>query len=457
MKANNMRIKLLGITLSTILLSGCFAGPTDLSEPNKPKSWSAYESTDTQGTETENLRNWWQQFNDPALNELIELTLINSPDRNIAQARILEARGIRRTTRSALFPQLGASANTERSDLGFVGPDDFYDASFDASFELDIFGKNRKNASASTSQLRALEAQYHDTSLTLIAEVSRNYIDYRAFKKQIKIAEKNLDIQEKTANLIRSRHKVGEAPRLDVERADTLVNTTKSSIPEFRRLADNARLSLSVLTGYLPEEIKALLETQATIPNASLVPILTSPSNVLSVRPDIQAAQYNLSANTKLAESAWADLFPSFTLSGLFGESKGGFSPATTIWTVAAGTAVNLIDFGRIEGQIDAARAREKQAYETYRRAILYAVAEVETALIDYARIDEQRDSLQKAFENADRALKLSQQLYNEGEISFIDVLDAQRTVNTADSALINAEAAQSNSLVRLYKSLGVY
>lgn len=452
-----MRTKVVSLTLSTLLLSGCFAGPTDLSEPQRPESWSAYENVITADVETTNLQNWWQNFDDLALNELIALTLNDSPDRNIAQARILEARGIRRTTRSALFPQIGASGNFERSDQGFVGPDEFYDATFDASFELDVFGKNRNNARAATSQLKALEAQYHDTTLTLIAEVTRAYIDYRAFNKQMRIAKKNLDIQQKTAELIKSRHRVGEAPRLDVERAENLVNTTKSSIPEFRRLSDNARLSLSVLTGHLPQDIQPILEADADIPGANLQPVLTSPAEVLSVRPDIRAAQHNLRASTKLAEAAWADLFPSFTLSALFGEAEGGFSPATKIWTIAIGSAVNLIDFGRIEGQIDAARAREKQAYETYRRTILSAVTDVETALVDYMRINEQRDSLQKAFENADRALTLSQQLYNEGEISFIDVLDAQRTVNEADSALVTTEAAQSNSLVKIYKALGVY
>lgn len=452
-----MQLKYISLTLSTLLLSGCFAGPTDLAEPKRPQSWGAQENMISEDVKTEALSEWWLSFNDPSLNELIKLTLNNSPDRNIAQARILEARGIRRSTRALLFPQIGASANGERSDLGFVGPDNFYEAGFDASFELDIFGKNRNNASAATSQLKALEAQYHDITLTLIAEVSRNYIDHRAFEKQVKIAEKNLEIQQKTADLISSRYKAGESPRLDVERAENLVNTTKSSIPEFKRLSDNARLSLSVLTGYLPEDIKPILETQADIPGANLQTALSGPASVLSARPDIQAAQYNLAASTKSAQATWATLFPNLTLSAFFGESKSGFSPASTIWTFAAGTAVNLIDFGRIEGQIDAARAREKQAYETYRRTILSAVTDVETALVDYTRIDEQRDSLQKAFENAQSALTLSQQLYKEGEISFIDVLDAQRTLNEADSALITAEAAQSKSLIRLYKSLGTY
>ncbi len=450
-------MKYLSLSLATILLSGCFAGANDLSEPNRPQSWSSYNKTVIESVEPETLKNWWENFDDPALNKLVTLTLSDSPDRAIAEARILEARGIRRTTRSALFPQIGANGNIRREDPGFTGPDEFYDATFDASFELDIFGKNRNATRAANANIRSLEAAYHDASLTLIADVTRAYIDVRTFEKQVAIAQKNLEIQEKTAGLIRSQHRVGEAPKLDVERAENLVNTTKSSIPEFQRLADNARLSLSVLVGQLPEQITPILDEDAYIPGADLEPILLTPANVLNMRPDIRAARQNLIASTRRAESAWAELFPEFTLSGLFGESKGGFSPATKVWNVAIGGAVNLIDFGRVEGRIDAARAVERRAYETYRRTALEAVTEVETALVDYARINEQRESLKAAFDNADTALQLSQQLYREGEISFIDVLDAQRTLNTADSALVNAEAAQIQSLVRLYKSLGIY
>ena len=133
------------------------------------------------------------------------------------------------------------------------------------------------------------------------------------------------------------------------------------------------------------------------------------------------------------------------------------FASSTSIWSIAAGAAVSIQDFGRIEGRIDAARAREVEAYQLYRRTVLEAVTEVEMALNDTARIDERYISLNKAYQNADKALYLSETLYKEGEVSFLDVLDAQRTVNEAESELITAQAAQVESLVRLYKSLGVY
>ncbi len=445
------------ILSSTILLSGCFAGAQNFPELNSPKEWGSVQGQETSVVEVESLQGWWNKFDDPVLNSLVEFSLSDSPDRKIAEAKILEARGIRRTTRSSLFPKLDASATGGRQDNASSKVDDYYDAGFDASYEIDVFGKNRKNSSAANSRLEAVEAEYHDVGITLIADVVRSYINYRAFQKQSAVAKKNLVTQEKTLELIKQQREFGEAPQLDVERATTIVNTTKSSIPEFDRLADNARLQLSVLTGKFPGELLPLLSEVADIPGGAVDPVLMSPANVLAMRPDVRAASANLAANTSLAESVTAELFPTFTISGFFKVTESALIDSTSIWNTALGAAVSILDFGRIEGRIDAARAVEMQAYQSYRSAVLRAVTEVETALTDTAHINKQRVSLQKAYDSAERSFILSEELYREGEISFLDVLDAQRTVNEADSALITAEAAQSESLVRLYKSLGVY
>lgn len=444
---------------STLALSGCFAGAQNFPTVSLPQHWDSEVSKNSVPVvETQMLKNWWQKFDDPALNMLVDLSLKDSPDRLIAESRIVEARGLHRTARSSLFPQIGASSKGGRQDNGVAKVDDYYDASFDASYEIDIFGKNRKNVSAANAQIQDLEAQYHDMTLSLIAETARSYISYRGFQKQSAIAQKNLQLQEKTLELIRQQFKFGEAQSLDIERAKTLVNTTRASLPGFQRFADNARLQLSVLTGTLPEELSAQLADPADIPSGkSALPALMAPAQVLSVRPDIRAASANLAAKTSLAESVTAELFPTLTLSGLYGVSESVLINSTTVWSTALGAAVSLLDFGRIEGRIDASRAREAQAYQLYRKTVLAAVTEVETALTDTAHLNEQRISLQKAYNSAQRAFTLSESLYKEGEISFLDLLDAQRTVNEADSALVTSEAAQAESLVRLYKSLGVY
>ena len=443
-----------------MVLSGCFQGSLDLSEPEFPKLWTARDGETVKQVEVKELEKWWLGFNDPVLNKLVDLVLEQSPDRLTAEAKIKEARGLRHTAISALLPQIGASGSSGRQDTGLDSPgsvDSFYEAGFDASFEIDVFGRNRKNYTASDARLKSAEAAYHNVSLSLIAETIRTYIDYRSAQNQYRIATKNLKSQEKTLGLIQDLNKMGSAPRLDVERTENLVNTTRASLPEYKRLSENAKLRLSILTGALPETLAPILTPDAEIPGADIGPVLMAPAKALTLRPDIRAAAENLKENTALSESATAEFFPSFSLSGFYGISDGGLVTNANVWNVALGAAVSLLDFGRIEGRIDAARAREMQAYQQYRKTVLSAVTEVETALNDYAYINERRISLQKAFENADQALALSQSLYKEGEISFLDVLDAQRNANNAESAVVSARAAQAESLTRLYKSLGVY
>ena len=450
------------ILVSTMLtLSGCglVAEQYDLSF-DKLTSWRSDAAAPVEQVSASSLKDWWQKFEDPALDELVTQAMSSSPDRLIAEARIAEARGLRRSARGSLLPQIGASGSGGREDTGLYDnlyPDNFYDAGFDASFELDVFGKNRNNFSASDNQLRAAEEQYRDVTLSLIAEISRNYIEYRAAQHQLRIAQKNLATQEKTLTLIEDMFRLGAAPKLDVERANNLVNTTRASLPEFERQADNARLALTVLVGALPQDLEPVLAEAAEIPATNIAPVLIAPTEVLSRRPDVQAASYLLAANTDLTQAAAADIFPSFTLRGFYGVADNALASAINPWNIALGAAVSLLDFGRIEGRVDAAKAREKQSFEQYRKTVLSAVSEVETALTDYIHINGQHQSLEQAYDSASKAFDLSQNLYKEGEIAFLDVLDSQRTVNNAESAMITAKASEAVALTRLYKALGVY
>ncbi len=210
------------------------------------------------------------------------------------------------------------------------------------------------------------------------------------------------------------------------------------------------------MTGVIPSAISLVLNDRNNVPEFSSEPILLSPANVIANRPDVKFASLNLASKTKIAQSVTATLFPSLTLSGFYGIADNAFATSDTIWNMAIGTAVNLIDFERIEGRIDSARASEVKAFEEYRKAILSAVTDVEMALNDYSKINERQISLNKAYKNALSAYETSNRLYKEGEISFIDVLDSERTLNAADSALIEAQSAKTKSIIRLYKALGV-
>ncbi len=458
-----MKSRLLLVLGSCTILTGCLTDGPDYAPPEQPGKWQAKEdhqsfySQFSPAKEAKTLEAWWTLFNDPVLDRLVKTAMALSPDRAVALAKVNEARGIARTAFGGQFPQIGASASTDRSDSGSGSPDNTYDAAFDASFEVDLFGKNRNASKAAKDSLEAMQAQFEDVTLTMVAEVSRTYVEYRFYEKQVSIARKNLESEKKTAGLIRQQNEVGEATRLDVERAENQVNNTNASIPQLKNQADSARLRLSVLTGLLPEYILQIVKEAQPIPKADVLPVLATPAEILNARPDIRAARASFAASTNTAASETANLFPSLTLSGLYGIADSAFVSSASVWSVALGAAVSLIDFGRIEGRVDVARAREEQAYHTLRKTVLEAVMDVEQSIVAYAHINEQKIALEKSLQNARKAQELSQQLYKEGEVSFLDALDAQRSVNSAELSASEAEYRQAIALIALYKSLGVY
>lgn len=461
-----MTIRLKRITaavIGTALLSGCITSSQDFKTPESPAAWqgnAAFEKATAEisaDKKSGTLSAWWTFFGDPVLDRLVKSAMALSPDRAIALAKIAEARGIARSSKSSLFPQIAGAASSNRAETATAGPNTVYEAGFDASYELDIFGVNRNASSAADLNVDAAQAGFDDVTLTLIADVARSYTEYRFYTHQAQIAARNLEAEEKTLELVRQQNEAGEATRLDTERAENQVNTTRASIPDFNRQADNARLQLSVLTGLLPEYVTQILGKDGKMPTPDVMPVLASPADIIETRPDIRAARAVFAAQTKTVASETANLFPKLTLSGFFGIQDSAFVSSANIWSVALGVAVRLIDFGRVEGQIDAAKAREEQAYQGLRKTILEAVMDVEQAMVSYAHINEQSIALEASLQNAKKALELSQQLYKEGEISFLDVLDAQRSVNSADLAVSSAQYAQMVSLIALYKSLGVY
>ncbi|MEM7304290.1 MAG: TolC family protein, partial [Pseudomonadota bacterium] len=432
------------ILVALLFLQGCLATVPEIEEPQQPTTWTQNSESQLQLVDLSYLESWWKKFDDPVLNELVAVALENSPDRLIASARINQARGILRTTRSSLFPQVDVNASASREDTVVNGlfadePVNFYDARFDASYELDIFGENRSRTSATEYSVQASEYEYDDVSLTLIGDVSRTYLRLREFQKQVSIAEKNLKLQQETLELVENQFAAGEIAALDVERADNLVNTTKASIPEFERQALNAQLQLVTLLGILPEELEYYINYDANIPGGDVRAVLLSPTTVLLQRPDVRAAFYRLNERASISAAESASIFPTFDIGGFYGIVDGTGIDSTTIWGIFINGAFSLIDFGRIEGRIDTAKADQVEAFEVYRRTILNALTEVEIAMIDYAKINNQRVSLYNAYRNAENASELSVQLFKEGEISFLDVLDAQRTVNESDSELVTA------------------
>ncbi|WP_084675862.1 efflux transporter outer membrane subunit [Candidatus Odyssella acanthamoebae] len=405
------------------------------------------------------LKEWWKQFEDENLNWLIEQTLKESPDIHQAAARIDEARGLQKTAFGSLLPAISGSADVNRGKQLFLKPitGDSYDASFDASYEFDLFGKNREAFKAAENELLATLQDYDWIKLSIIAEVIRTYISMRAAEKQIVLAQHNLEIQKDTLALVERQFKAGSASEFDVKRTALQVHQSTARIADYNRQKEVYMLSLLTLTGLTAELIKAHLTTCKEIPGIDLKAIADAPASVIARRPDITAANLRFIEATSLRQSQLAAFFPTLSLSSLFGLSQTVLVPSTTVWNIGGKTAVSLLDFGRIQGQIDAASAREVTAYEAWRKAILQGLQDVETALTNTARYEEQRHALNLAKINAAKAVSLSQTRYRQGDNSLLDVLDAQRHLIETDQALIEVENSYVIAIVALYKALGQY
>lgn len=451
------------IILSLIVLvlsSGCANTSAqrklDATTVQKPQDW--FTSTGEITDQASSLTSWWTHFNDPTLNSLVQLTLKQSPDLLNAQAKLKEVQALYGVQKAALFPQLNLSATAQREKDLTQNHTNSHQSGLEASWDIDLFGRNRFRTASAKNNIISTEYNVHSTALSLIAATCQSYIDYRAFYKQQVIAQNNLSIQQQTLDLVKQRFSLGESPQLDVERSENLVHTTASLIPEFQRQADFAFFRLSVLTGQLPEQLALMLKaTSTTIPHAHVHPLLDTPANILEQRPDVQQAKYLLLSQTKLTQSAWSDIFPSFTLGGFFGLAETSLLPSETVWSGTLKAALSLLNFGRIRSQIKASQARELQAFEFFRKITLEAIADVETSLSNVISLQHKQSSLDRAHQHAQEALKLSQKLYSEGEISFLNILDAQRSVNEADSTYISAQADHAKATVKLFASLGVY
>ncbi|MBW8310192.1 MAG: efflux transporter outer membrane subunit [Candidatus Paracaedibacteraceae bacterium] len=440
-------------------VTACNTPPIEQNLPSIPKTWSANNQKNLQFTDPSKLKEWWKKFGDENLNWLIKQTLKDSPDIHQAAARIDEARGLQKTAFGGLFPIISGSANVNRGKQLLLGPmtGDSYDASFDASYELDLFGKNREAYSAAE---REMLATIHDSDwikLSIIAEVTRTYLSMRAAEKQIDLAQHNLAIQKDTLALVERQFKAGSASEFDVKRTALQVHQSTARIADYNRQKEVYLLSLLTLTGLTAESIKAHLTDCKEIAGIDLKAIVDAPASVIARRPDINAANLRFIEATSLRKSHLAAFFPTISISSLFGLSQTVLVPSTSVWNIGGKTAVSLLDFGRIQGQINAASAREVTAYEAWRKAILQGLQDVETALINTARYEEQRQALNFAKINAAKAVSLSQTRYRQGDNSLLDVLDAQRHLIETDQALIDVESSYVIAIVALYKALGQY
>jgi outer membrane protein, multidrug efflux system len=467
-------------SLLVVLLSGCMVGPNyHPPQVPLPGSWAERPATQV-SPKIVNLSSWWTVFHDRELNSLIERAASANTDLQIARARVMEARAIRGVVAADYYPEVDIEASYSRSkgsenliSTGSGAPSsavtpssggsssgkNLFQAGFDASWEIDVFGGVRRAVEAADAELQASEENYRDVLVSLFAEVARNYLEVRGSQLRKAIAEKNIFLENRTLEMTKGRLEVGLGSELDVAQAQAQLASTESRIPSLESAEKQAVHRLGVLLGMEPGALGTELSGSAPIPVGPPEVPAGLPSDLLRRRPDIRRAERELASSTARIGVATSDLFPKFYLTGLVGQQSADLADVTLgssrYWSIGPSVAWPLFAGGRIRANIALRNAQQDAFLARYEKTILTALEDVENALVAYDKEQETRRSLVKVMEANRKAFDMASELYVRGLVDFLNVVVNQRALNLSEDALAQSTQRVSANLVALFKALG--
>jgi len=478
MKANNtktspIRLKLTAAALLTALLAACAVGPNyrePAAPPLAPATDTAMNTAATDGLyDAANPQlAFWTLFGDAELSALMERALGANHDLRIALANLNEARALRRETRFDYLPTITAQGGYTRSlAAGAQAPgldrdqreNGVYNGSFDAYWELDLFGRVRRANESAQAGEESLAASLADAQISVAAEVARNYFELRGAQERLAVARRNAANQTETTRYAEARFDAGSGTEFDVSRARAQLSTTLAAIPVIETAVENTIHRLSVLTGRVPTALQAELRPAAALPELPRVTAIGKPEDLLRRRADVRAVERRLAASTADIGVATADLFPRVTFTGEVGFAvkdldDAGHSIGET-WGYGPGISWAALDLGRVNARIAQSKARRDGSLALYEQTVLRALEETENTLVAYGRSREQLDHLRDSVTASDRAAELARARYEGGASDFLDVLDAERSQLEAQDRLVQARTGSATGLIALYKALG--
>ncbi len=456
------------VVLWITLLVGCAAVGPDYKKPETevPSQWAEMPPEGLIAVDgAEQFARWWTLFEDPLLDSLIKRAMEGNKELRIARARIREARARRGVIAADLMPTAWTSGTYSRSrtsentDVGFASEKDFFEAGFDAKWEIDVFGGVRRSVEEAEAVIAASEEGLRSVLVSLAAEVARNYLELRGNQFRAHIAKENIKSQHQTLEMAQARFKVGLSSQLDIEQARAQLTATEAEVPGLEALVKQAIHRIGVLLGQSPGSLLSELEVIRLTATALPQVPLGLPSDLLRRRPDIRQAERELAAATARIGVATADLFPRFFLTGISGlqsiELSNFVSAGSRFWSVGPTVTWPLFSGGRIRSNIEVQNARQEQALISYEQVVLTAMEEVENALVAYVREQAVRNAIAESVAANRRAVEISQALYKKGLTDFLNVLVSQRFLYQSQDSLAVSEQKSSTNLVALFKALG--
>jgi multidrug efflux system outer membrane protein len=457
-------IGFLSAILSCGLLFGCMVGPKyhrpAVQTPNAFRTITTDSQQQAQAASYADLP-WWQVFQDPKLQELIRTALKQNYDLQLATERINAARAQVAVTRSGLFPQVSANANFVGGKENIVQSKfNFLTLAGDAAFQLDLFGRLRRATEAARAQLVATEDGRQTIILTLVSDIASNYFTLLQLDLQLQITRQTVDTQTDSVKLTKLRLDRGVATKLDVLQAQQVLDTANSQIPDLERQIAQEENAISILIGDYPHDVARgpLLVEQSLPPEVP--PGL--PSSIIERRPDIREAEQLLIASNAEIGVAKAQFFPQIALTGSGG---GSFGRSTTfsslmasqvgIWSYGAQVSQPIFTGGALRGNLRLAKSENRQALIAYQETIQRAFGDVSDALIGYEKLHQVRLRQQDTVSDLEETVRISTLRYKGGTTTYLEVLDGQRSLYSAELTLASARGDEYRSLVQLYKALG--
>lgn len=451
--------------LLSMLLFGCTLGPNyQPPEPVMPVAfkeegpWRVAEPRDRipRG-------DWWQVFADPGLNALEQRAMADNPGLQIALARVAQARAGLGTSRADLFPQFdfNPSANRSRtsgglSPTGVGGTNTFIDLPVDLDYEVDLWGRVKRSVEASQAELEAGIAEFHSARLSLQAEVARNWFTLRTLDSELVLLEGTIDLRQENLRLVDSRFRAGETSKLALQRAQTELATARAEVQAIARARAGVEHALAILTGQAPSGFSLARNPLDLAP-----PVIATglPSALLERRPDVAAAERRMAAANARIGVAQAAFYPDIQIFGSAGFQSVGTTDIldwdNRIWGLGPSLSLPLFDGGRNRANLQRVEAAWNEVAAAYRQQVLAAIGEVEDGLSSLRYLDRQAGFLQEAVDSSAGAAELSRKRYRAGLVSYIEVVDAERTLLQTQREAVRLLGQQLDSSVFLIKALG--
>jgi NodT family efflux transporter outer membrane factor (OMF) lipoprotein len=462
-------------------VAGCAMGPSYRTPaPDAPAHYVGVTRMPGAGPEapapSPDLATWWRELGDTELNSLVERAIKANLDLDIALTRLQQARTYEAVVLGHALPQVDATAAAGRgtgSDLargraeqGLVSAENSNGlahintvAGFDAVWELDVFGKYRREIEAAHYDMQAAAAARNGVLTSVVANVVRTYVDLRGFQMRAGILRSASDVLRESLRIVNIRYQRGITNELDVALAKRELATVEAQIAPVEAEEGAAKYALAVLLGEYPDTMTLELAMPGLIPTMPGPVQSGVPLDLLRRRPDIQQAERELAGATARVGAATANLFPRIAVVGAIGSQAQGWgtSPSVSkhIWSFGPGATWPLLDFGALDAQVDIAGLEVHAQLDIYRRTILSAVQDVDTSLAGYSAQQERLRNLGDAMLSGQRAVDLATERYNRGLTDFLNVVDAERQFYDLQEQYAVAQVAEAEQFVGLYKSLG--